>query len=183
MSKNLTILISLIAMCLALVGCEKKIGGVPAEKQISELSEEEVDAFNTYFGDTLKEMFTSDIFKESTCLSMSASFAPMGAEDDDEAVASCEESYEECLAEEDEEFDPADMAVSKDDLGECNVTMAQVDACLSAMLDSQKESAEKITSSSCEELIVDGKLEEIQGESGEEPEECKVVEENCEALN
>lgn len=184
MQRKLTILFCLLAMSFAFVACDKNIEGVPASKQISELNEGERENFCAYLGSSLEEMFTGDDFKESMCLSMAAAFAGFAGEDEDDQVASCEESFEECMAEDDdaEDFDTSEFCPSADELADCEATMEEVHACFTAMMAQQKEEAKKVTQYSCEELIKEGKLDEIQADESEEPEACKVLQEKCNIL-
>lgn len=185
MAKKLITLICLVAMTAAFMGCEKKIDGVPASKALSELSEEEQASFCTYLGDTFEEMIGGDAFKESMCLTMSASFAGFEADNEEDQVAACEENYEECMAEEEEpqDFDSDEICPSADELAGCTATMAEVDACYKAMIASQKEEAAKATQYTCSELIIDGKMEELQGdENSGPPEECQAIQESCPAI-
>ena len=181
MFRHLTTFVCLLAMCLAIVGCDKKIEGVPAEKQISELSEEEQESFCDYLDNAFEDLLGGDDVREAMCLGMAAGFATFGAEDDDAAVAACEESYEECMEDEEEEAEEADRECpSGDDLAECEVTMEELHACVQATGQAMAEEAQKVTQYSCEELIKDGKLEEIEGDDEDKtPEECKVVQEKC----
>ena len=185
MQKKLITLVCLLAMSLAFVACDSKIEGVPASKQISELNEDEQGAFCTYMGDTVMELFTGDDFKESMCLSMAASFAGFAGEDEDEQVAACEENFTECMEREDDtaDMDTSEICPGPEELAGCDATMQEVHDCFQAMMTAQKAEAAKVTQYSCEELIKDGKLEEIQGdEEDTQPEECKVLEEKCNLL-
>lgn len=162
-----------------------EIAGVSRDSRISELSPDEQDAFCTYLSQTLEEMFSSDDFVESMCLTMSATFAGFAGEDPDVQVAACEQNYQECIAE-DDEFENLDYREFCPDAAEratCDATMEEVHACFTEMVAIQKEEAVRISQYSCEELIKEGKLDEIQNDEADEPEACQILEEKCSILS
>lgn len=186
MFRKITIVISLIALSLTVLACDSKVAGISGTTQVSALDQEQTDALCEHLGETIKSTLEDDAFKKANCLMSAAMGASFASEDEGEQITACEESLEECMAEEDEEeeeFDFTEGCLPEEDRESCEATVTEVDACFSAMFDAQLDQMKGMADVSCEDAITGDALDDMMGGSEEEVEECKAIEDKCDALN
>lgn len=164
------ILASVLGSAAAL-GCGDDDGGgggsgVPGSKKVNELSAAE---FKSVCEDFAKKFESVDeAANEAVCTA-----AGLAAEATDEAT--CTEARDECLGDLEPEEDPLDCDEPPEGMmDDCDATVAEFNACVSAIVDAFEDWAGEIT---CESDL--SELEDLENSGPDEPPACAKLDESC----
>lgn len=165
------------------------IAGIPAATKISDLDEEQSAAFCSALGKSLIDSQEGDEMKRAGCLLgglMMAAFS--GAQEEEAVAAACQQAYDECIAQPDQEMPEPDICPGADELASCEATVGEINACLDGMIEYGFGALRELSSNTCQDLAteeggakVEAAMARMQELGGGVPEieACAPVQEKC----
>ncbi len=171
---RMSVLICVLAMSLLVAGCGDDGPGefqssLDGDLEASSMGNDDVDAFCDEMEEYMEDNLDID---ELECMGIALVMAFFSGSED-EAEATCEETYSACLAGElDDEFEEDELVCElKDmDLSQCDASVEEMEACV---VETTEELNEFMNQFSC------GSVFELIGEEEDLGPACQVVDDKC----